>query len=251
MPSRPGRALGPNALVLVIIAGVGLGLAGAVIQRMLAPAAVPPAPTTIQPGPSTNNDAAPSATPTDAPSPADAANPYARFSVPPFALTDAADGPVDESIFEGRHTVLQFFFTACPGPCPATTRIMADLQARAAGTRLRLVSISVDGGRDTPQAIANYAAGFGADPARWTFLTGPVDDVQALLREGLGFTIRRDPNDLITDAQGRRFANILHPTQIMLVGPDRRVLALAPYTDDAAVESLVRTALDRAGPGVP
>jgi protein SCO1/2 len=42
----------------------------------------------------------------------------------------------------------------------------------------------VDPVTDTPPVLATYAAKFGADPARWSFLTGPVDDVRAAVVGG-------------------------------------------------------------------
>jgi protein SCO1/2 len=46
---------------------------------------------------------------------------------------------------------------------------------------VRLVSISVDPGHDTPAALARYAATFDAG-MQWTFLTGRSDDVDDVLR---------------------------------------------------------------------
>jgi protein SCO1/2 len=43
--------------------------------------------------------------------------------------------------------------------------------------RVRLVSFSVDPDNDTPPVLADYAAKSNADLARWTFVTGPAEDV--------------------------------------------------------------------------
>jgi cytochrome oxidase Cu insertion factor (SCO1/SenC/PrrC family) len=226
--------------------GVAAGLAAAVAASSLRGAGGPQRP--VSPGAAAGAAQDASAVP-DRPGPAQAAGAYASFLVPEFSLVGVDGAPVTQAVFDGRHTIVQFFFTACPGPCPATTRIMADAQSRARASGLRLVSISVDGGRDTPERVRDYAAGFGADESVWTFLTGPEATVQALLREGLGYTLRRDAADLITDRDGTRFANILHPTQVMLIGPDRRVIDLAVYTDEAGVERVVAEGVRRAGAG--
>ena len=60
---------------------------------------------------------------------------------------------------------------------------MKGLQAKLAGTKVQLVSISVDPDRDTPEVLDDYARKFAADPDRWWFLTGPKDDLVRLIRE--------------------------------------------------------------------
>jgi protein SCO1/2 len=57
---------------------------------------------------------------------------------------------------------------------------MAELQERLGrrATDVRLVSFSVDPENDTPPVLATYATRAGANPARWTFVTGPLDDLQ-------------------------------------------------------------------------
>jgi protein SCO1 len=43
---------------------------------------------------------------------------------------------------------------------------------KATGPSVRLVSFTVDPDRDSPAVLAAYAKHFGADDARWSFLTG-------------------------------------------------------------------------------
>jgi protein SCO1/2 len=89
----------------------------------------------------------------------------------------------------GHVSVVDFIFTRCPSSCPRLTARMGTLQARlaAAGADVRLVSFSVDPENDTPPVLAEYAARAHADPARWTFVTGPLADVQAITV--LGFKV--------------------------------------------------------------
>jgi protein SCO1/2 len=63
---------------------------------------------------------------------------------------------------------------------------MAELQGRLAAAKsdVRLVSFSVDPENDTPPVLSHYASTAHADPARWTFVTGPVDDVSAAVVRG-------------------------------------------------------------------
>jgi protein SCO1/2 len=99
--------------------------------------------------------------------------------VPSFRLTDERGAPYTTESMLGHVTVADFVFTRCPTSCPRLTARMAELQARLAHDRsdVRLVSFSVDPENDTPPVLAAYAAKAHADPARWTFVTGGLDDM--------------------------------------------------------------------------
>src|SRR5271169_3584564 len=99
--------------------------------------------------------------------------------IPTFELTDQAGAPFSGDAMAGHVQVVDFVFTRCPSSCPRLTARMGELQARLAKDRsdARLVSFSVDPENDTPPVLAAYAAKAGADLARWTFVTGPADDV--------------------------------------------------------------------------
>jgi protein SCO1/2 len=63
---------------------------------------------------------------------------------------------------------------------------MGDLQDRLQRSKsgARLVSVSVDPENDTPPVLADYAALAHADAARWSFLTGPAEDVTRAVVSG-------------------------------------------------------------------
>lgn len=174
-------------------------------------------------------------------------NPYAGFRVTAFDLVDSAGQPVDQSVFDGEVTVLTFFFTSCNGPCPAIARVMREIQDRTAGSDagrgVRLVSISVDGGRDTPAVIGSFAESYGADPSRWRFLTGEPGMVRELVRESIGFELREQADVQVKDPTGAMMNNILHPTRLLLVGPDRRLIGVYAFNDSEAVDALVADAM--------
>ena len=178
---------------------------------------------------------------------ADPNNPYSEFQMAEFDLLDHEGRPVTQALLDNRVTLVSFFFASCPGPCPIISAKMAELQRATEGTELRLLSISVDGLRDTPEVIKNYAAGYQADLDRWAFLTGHPEVVEGLLNESLAYQIRRQANEPVVAVDGSTIANILHPTRILLVGPDRRLLT-APVnaTDTEGVNEMMSIALEAA-----
>jgi protein SCO1/2 len=161
-------------------------------------------------------------------------NPYADFFVPEFSLTDRNGDPVTHDVLDGELTVVDFFFTSCPLWCPGMSTAMARVQNETKGTGARLMSISIDGDNDTPAVIDRYASQYGADPARWTFATGDPAFVAGMVKEGLKFEIGEAAPDPKTGA-----ANINHPTRLILLGPDRRVIGLYRYDDPAEVDALI------------
>jgi cytochrome oxidase Cu insertion factor (SCO1/SenC/PrrC family) len=99
------------------------------------------------------------------------------------------------------------------------SRQMQDLQqSLPAGSRARLVTLTTDPEFDTPPVLRTYAARFGADLNRWSFLTGTKQQIAGLARDSLKLTAvenkpgeRQSPNDLfvhstifvLVDKQGR------------------------------------------------
>jgi protein SCO1/2 len=109
--------------------------------------------------------------------------------VPAFHLVDQGGAPFTSDSMRGHAAVVDFVFTRCPSSCPRLTARMSELQARLRedSSAARLVSFSVDPENDTPPVLSAYAAKAGADPARWSFVTGPVDDVMRAVV--LGFKV--------------------------------------------------------------
>lgn len=106
--------------------------------------------------------------------------------VPAFQLVDERGKPYTAASLQGHTTVVDFIFTHCASSCPRLTARMGEIQKRLAsdGSGVKLASFSVDPENDTPAVLAKYAADAGADLDRWSFVTGPVDDVIAIVVRG-------------------------------------------------------------------
>lgn len=136
-----------------------------------------------------------------------------------FALTNQLGQPLTLENLKGRVWVADIIFTTCAGPCPIMTRKMRELQdALPAESSARLVTLTTDADTDTPDVLKKYGEKFGANPQRWTFLTGDKRDIAKLAIDGLKLTAiakkpeeRTDPADLfvhstifvIVDKHGR------------------------------------------------
>jgi len=102
--------------------------------------------------------------------------------VPDFTLTDQDSHPYARSALDGKVWIASFLFTRCATLCPQIAARMAELQKTyASNPDIHLISITVDPENDTPQVLKTYAAAHSADPARWTFLTGPEKKIYDLI----------------------------------------------------------------------
>jgi protein SCO1/2 len=101
-------------------------------------------------------------------------------------------------VLEGRTVVVTLFFAGCTGVCPVNNEKLAELQSmlgEAMGRDVFFVSVTVDPEHDSVDALAQYAAKFGAGPG-WVFLTGAKEDIDVITRR-LGHT-SDVPDDHVT-----------------------------------------------------
>ncbi|NDC80884.1 MAG: SCO family protein [Verrucomicrobia bacterium] len=128
---------------------------------------------------------------------------------------------------EGKVWVANFFFSTCPGPCPALTSQVGEISravARAKG-EVKVVSISVDPETDTPEKLRVYADKYGAG-ANWWFLTGSLEDTFRLARDGFKLALEANP-----PAGASRDGKMLHSTKIALVDGQGRIRGYYSGTD--------------------
>jgi cytochrome oxidase Cu insertion factor (SCO1/SenC/PrrC family) len=126
-----------------------------------------------------------------------------------FSLTERNGRTVTNADLDGKVWVASFVFTRCTGPCPQVTGTVARIQdALRNEPDVRLVTFTVDPERDDPDELKKYAEHFGADPARWLFLTGPEEKIDRLLIEQFHVGVQRGQPE------------VTHSTKLALV--DRR-----------------------------
>ncbi len=98
----------------------------------------------------------------------------------PFQLVDHEGRPVDETMLEGKWSLVFFGFTYCPDYCPTTLQALDATKRRLGdkGEDLQIVFVSVDPERDTPQALKDYLSTDGF-PEGVIGLTGTPAQIKA------------------------------------------------------------------------
>ncbi|MGW7195249.1 SCO family protein [Streptomyces chryseus] len=111
------------------------------------------------------------------------------FKKPDLVLTDPQGKKYDlRERTKGKPTLIYFGYTNCPDVCPLTMSNIAIAYKKlpqADRDKLRVVFVTTDPERDTPQALGKWLKGAG-DPA-FTGLTGDFPTIQAGARQmGIG-----------------------------------------------------------------
>lgn len=99
----------------------------------------------------------------------------------PFTLVSDTGATVTQADLLGHPTIMFFGFTTCPDVCPTAMAEAASwlTELGPEAGDLEVYFVTVDPERDTPERLAEYLSVFHPGIVG---LTGPVDDVHAMLR---------------------------------------------------------------------
>tara|TARA_B100001248_G_scaffold131583_1_gene98814 strand:- start:479 stop:1081 length:603 start_codon:yes stop_codon:yes gene_type:complete len=105
--------------------------------------------------------------------------------VPNFNFINQNGESFSDNHLKGKITVLDFFFTNCPGPCPIMTYNMKSLYDDFSNSEeVQFVSITVDPKNDNIEVLKNYAKINGITDERWQLLTSDLSNIKSLKRGG-------------------------------------------------------------------
>lgn len=156
-----------------------------------------------------------------------------RRTLGAFALHDLAGKRYDNASLSGHNSLLFFGFTSCPDVCPTTLAVLATLLRQPPLANLQVLFVSVDPGRDRPETLRAYLAGF--DPG----IIGLTGDEAALspLLHALGaiaervalpdgsYTMDHTATLYLLDRQGRMAAVFSPPFAAAGLRADLELLA--------------------------
>jgi protein SCO1/2 len=112
-----------------------------------------------------------------------------------------------DDLVKDKTVIINFMYTDCIAGCPLTTanldRLYGHLRPRM-GHDVLILSITLSGELDTPQALRMYADQFGGVRPGWLYLTGNYDEIDALRR-----TLGVYDLDPVVDANKNSHAGII------------------------------------------
>lgn len=135
-----------------------------------------------------------------------------------ISLVDQTNTSVDNTVFNGRWSLLFLGYTYCPDICPTTMaslgRVYPELKKIDSDNAVQVVFVSVDPNRDTPERLASYVEYFNAE---FVALTGEHAQLFPFVRSlGLMYAIAEstdNPNYLVD-----------HSASVVVVDPQGRAL---------------------------
>jgi protein SCO1/2 len=156
-----------------------------------------------------------------------------------FSLTSDNGRLVTPTAYEGHLLLMYFGFTNCDSECPVSmarlARVMQLLGNDA--NRVRILFVTLDPGRDTPQVLHRYVTQF--DPDRAIGLTGTTSDIERLTKQ---YRAAYRPRSKIGEA-----GNIDHGDAVYIFDSRGRARLLATSADsDAHLAQDLRRLLETA-----
>ncbi len=153
-------------------------------------------------------------------------------NVPDLMMTDQDGQPVAVDSLKDKWTLLFFGYTFCPDICPTTLAQLRQIKSelpKDAADKLRIVLVSVDPNRDTPQQLKQYLGYF---DKQFIGLTAPVDSIQKLAN---AVSIPFIPADT-----SKPNYTVDHSGNLALLGPDgtQRGFIRAPLNNQKLVAQL-------------
>jgi protein SCO1/2 len=147
--------------------------------------------------------------------------------VPEFLLVDQNGQGIGREVFDGHWNLVFFGFTRCPDICPLTMQVLANARKQLADAGQdplpRIVLVSVDPERDSPEIMRQYVDHFGDDNLG---ITGELQQLRKLTR-GLGIFFEKSAID------GDQYS-VDHSAVVLVINPRGQFHALFGAPHDAA-----------------
>lgn len=126
--------------------------------------------------------------------------------------------------FRGKVVVLEFGYTSCPDVCPTTlanlSRVLRELGTRAKD--VRVLFVTVDPGRDTPEDLKQYVANFAPQVVG---LRGTPNQLASLARRyRVAYSVTPAPNPANIE--------VMHTPTLFVFDREGRTRLLSPKIDD-------------------
>jgi len=116
-------------------------------------------------------------------------------AVPDYSFTNQEGISIDNTFYNDKVYVVEFFFTTCPSICPIMNRNMVKIQNKYYGNpNFGIASFTIDPAHDTPKILKEYTIEYGITLKNWHLLTGDKKAIYKLANEGFNLYVGEDSN---------------------------------------------------------
>lgn len=152
--------------------------------------------------------------------------------IPDFSFTNQYGQMITRQTFDKKITVVDFFFTTCPGICKKLTSSLSRVQDEFKNDdRVLLLSHSVTPEKDSVPVLKRYAEEHNAIKDKWHFVTGDKNFIYRIAR-----TAYFADEDMGWKQDSSVF---LHTENILLIDGDHHIRGVYKGTVDLQVNDLI------------
>jgi protein SCO1/2 len=152
------------------------------------------------------------------------------WQVEPFELIDQNGQPFTADNLKGQWDFLFFGYTHCPDVCPTTLALLTQVYNRLAArpklqASTRMVFVSVDPARDTPEQLKGFVSYFGPE---FLGITGSEAEIEKVTSQLKIYYQRHEP------LEGSEDYAVDHSAALLLADPEGRIRAIFSGVYDPA-----------------
>ncbi len=148
-----------------------------------------------------------------------------------FSFVNQEGDTLTRDYLKDKVTVVNFFFTTCQGICPEmNSHVHEVVEEYEDNDRVQFLSHTVDPSYDSVPVLNQYAQQFGADPSKWSFVTGSKQEIYRMARQSY-FAVK-------SEGDGGK-SDFIHTENLILVDPQGRLRGFYDGTSDEDVGRLM------------
>lgn len=153
-------------------------------------------------------------------------------TIPEFSFYNQDSVLIDNSKFDGKIYVADFFFTSCPTICPTMHRnMMKVFNKYRDNPNVMLLSHTIDYKYDKPSRLKAYKSKLGADGDQWQFVWGPKTEIYSTAQKNYLVAVAEDQNEA---------GGYVHQGFFILVDKYRRVRGAYDGVTDEQTDKLMK-----------
>lgn len=152
--------------------------------------------------------------------------------IPAFEFTNQEGAVISEATVKDKIYVASFFFSTCPGICPAIRSKLAKVQERFSDDdNLLILSHSIRPATDTPEVLKAYAEQNDVQSETWHLLTGQAESIYELARNA--YFANEDLGNI------QDLNDFLHTENLLLIDQNRYIRGVYNGLSRASVANLI------------
>lgn len=152
--------------------------------------------------------------------------------IPEFSLSNQNGQAVSRETIKDKVYVASFFFSTCPGICPAIRSKLAKVQdAFRDNNNVMILSHSIRPTTDTPEVLQRYAKKNGVVSGKWHLLTGTQQDIYQLAREA--YFANEDLGNI------KDLNDFLHTENLLLIDSNQHIRGIYNGLSQSSVNNLI------------